>query len=63
MVRCILSNLLHSPDSGVKRSQRFALVEKGNIVLLLPWPIALGKRKDEKQRDNAQKYLEKKTQT
>ena len=42
----LMPALLHSPDGRIKRRQRFALVESGNIVLLLPWLIAYTRRGD-----------------
>ncbi|CAN0596375.1 unnamed protein product [Laminaria digitata] len=38
--------LLHSLDGRIKRRRRFALVESGDIVLLLPWSIAYTRRGD-----------------
>lgn len=35
----ILSALRRSPDERIKRRQRFAFVERGNIILPLPCPI------------------------
>ena len=37
----LIPALLHSPDGRFKRRQRFALVESGIIVFLLPWVMAL----------------------
>lgn len=36
----ILMALLHLPDGPIKMRQRFALVESGHTVLLLPWIMA-----------------------
>ena len=46
--------LLHSPDGRIKRRQRFALVESGDIVLLLLWLMAFIRGGDSRQRDAAQ---------
>ena len=45
----IMPALLHSPDGRIKRRQRFALVESGDIVLLLPWLMAYTSRRDSRQ--------------
>ena len=46
---CLMPALLHSPDGRMKRRQRFALVESGDIVLPLPWLIAYTRREDLRQ--------------
>ena len=50
--------LLHSPDGRIKRRQRFALVESGDIVLLLPWIMSYTRRMDSRQRDAANETSE-----
>ena len=45
----IMPALLHSPDGRIKRRERFALVESGDIVLLLPWLMAYTSRRDSRQ--------------
>ncbi|CAN0583788.1 unnamed protein product, partial [Laminaria digitata] len=42
----LMPALRHSPDGRIKRRQRFALVDSGGIVLLLPWLIAYTRRGD-----------------
>ena len=54
----IMPALLHSPDGRIKRRQRFALVESGYIVLLLPWLSAYTRRGDSRQRDATQEASE-----
>ena len=49
----IMPALLHSPDGRIKRRQRFALVENGDIVLLLPWLMAYTRRRDSRERNAA----------
>ena len=44
---------LHSPDGIIKRRQRFALVESGDTVFLLPWLIVYTRRSKKRQRDAA----------
>ena len=36
----LMPALLHSPNGRIKKRQRFALVESGDVVLLLPWLMA-----------------------
>ena len=50
--------LLHSSDGRIKRRQRFALVESGDIMLLLPWLMAFTRGGDSRQRDAAQEAWE-----
>ena len=38
---CLMRALLCSPDGRIKSRQRFALVESGSIVLLLPWLVGV----------------------
>ena len=45
----IMPALLHSPDGRIKRRERFALVESGDIVLLLPWLMAYTSRRGSRQ--------------
>ena len=47
----LMPALLYSPDGQIKRRRRFALVESGDIVFLLPWPIAFTRGGDSRQRD------------
>ena len=54
----IMPTLLHSPDGRIKRRQRFAVVESGDIVLLLPWLMAYTRRRDSRQRDAASEASE-----
>ena len=49
----IMPPLLHSPDGRIKRRQRFALVESGDTVFLLPWLIVYTRRSKKRQRDAA----------
>ena len=42
----VMSALLHSSDGRIKKRQRFALVESGDIVLLLPWLLAFTRGRD-----------------
>ena len=49
---------LHSPDGRVKRRQRFALGENGDIVLLLPWLMVYTKRRNTRLKGVAQQYSE-----
>ena len=49
----IMPPLLHSPDGRIKRRQRFALVESGDIVVLLPWLMAYTRQRDSRQRESA----------
>ena len=53
MLWYIMPALLHLPDGRIKRRQRFALVESGDIVLLFPWLMAYVRRRDLRQRDAA----------
>ena len=54
----IMPALLHSPDGRIKRKQRFALVESGDMVLLLPWLMSHTRRRDSRQRDAANEASE-----
>ena len=49
----LMPALLHSSDDRIKRRQGLALVESGDIVFLLPWPIAFTRGGDSRQRDAA----------
>ena len=49
----LMPALLHSPDGTIKKRQRFALVESGDIVLLLPWLMAFTRGRDSRPRDAA----------
>ena len=49
----IMPPLLHSPDGRIKRRQRFALVESGDIVVLLPWLMAYTRQRDSRERESA----------
>ena len=49
----LMPALLHSPDGTIKKRQRFALVETGDIVLLLPWLMAFTRGRDSRPRDAA----------
>ena len=49
----LMPALLHSPDGWIKKRQRFALVESGDIVLLLPWLMAFTRGRDSRPRDAA----------
>ena len=44
----------HAADDRFKRRQRFALVENGDAVSLLPWMMAYTRRGGARQRDAAQ---------
>ena len=57
-LRYIMPALLHSPDGRIKRRQRFALVESGDIVFLFPWLMAYTRRMDSGQRDAANEASE-----
>ena len=45
--------LPHSPDGRIKKPERFALVESGDIVLLIPWQMAFTRGRDSRPRDAA----------
>ena len=47
----VMPALLRSPDSRIKRRQRFALVESGDIVLLLSWLMTFTRGGDSRSRD------------
>ena len=49
----LMPGLLHSSDGRIKKRQRFALVESGDIVLLLPWLMAFTRGRDSRPRDAA----------
>ena len=55
----LMPALLRSPDSRINRRQRFALVENGGIVLLVPWLMAFTSGGDSRQRDAAQEASKK----
>ena len=54
----LMPALLDSPDGRIKRRQRFALVENGDIVLLLPWLMTFSRGGDSRQRDAGQEAPE-----
>ena len=54
----LMPALLYSPDGRIKRRQRFALVESGDIVLLLPWVMAFTRGGDSRPRDAAHEASE-----
>ena len=54
----IMPALLHSLDGRITRRQRFALVEREDIVFLLLWLMAYTRRGDLRQRDAAQEASE-----
>ena len=45
--------LPHSPDARIKKPERFALVESGDIVLLLPWLMAFTRGRKSRPSDAA----------
>ena len=49
----LMPGLLHSSDGRIKKRQRFALVESGDIVLLRPWLMAFTRGRDSRPRDDA----------
>ena len=49
----LMPALLHSPDGRIKKRQRFALVESGDIVLLLPWLMMFTRGRDSRSSDAA----------
>ena len=49
----LMPALLHSPDCKIKKRQRFALVESGDIVLVLPWLMVFTRGRDSRPRDAA----------
>lgn len=55
--------LLYSPDGRVKRRQRFALVEIGDIVLLLLWLIACTRRGETQDRGVPPKKIRRRLST
>ena len=50
--------LLHSPEGRIKKRQIFALVDSGDIVLLLLWLMTFTRGEDSRQRDTAQEASE-----
>jgi len=42
----LMPTLLHSPHGRIKRRQRVALVQSGDIVPLFPWLMAYTRRRD-----------------
>ena len=51
----LIPALLHAPDGQIKKRQRFALVESGDIVILLLWLMAFTRGGDPTQPDAAKK--------
>ena len=49
----LMPALLHSPDCKIKKRQRFALVESGDIVFLLLWLTTFSRGRDSRPRDAA----------
>ena len=49
----ILPALLHSQDGRVKRRERFASVERGDITLFLPWMMEYTRRASARRSDLA----------
>ena len=47
----LMPALLHSPDGRIKRRQRVASAENGDIIHLLPWRMAFTRKGDSRQRD------------
>ena len=45
----LMPALLHSPGGRIKRRQRFAVVESGDIVLLLSWLMVFTRGGDSRQ--------------
>ena len=49
----LMPALLPLPDGGIKRRQLLSLMESGNIMLLLPWLMALTRGRGSRPRDAA----------
>ena len=54
----LMPALLHSPEGRIKKRQIFALVDSGDIVLLLLWLMTFTRGEDSRQRDTAQEASE-----
>ena len=49
----LMPALLHSPDGRIKKRQRFALVESGDVLFLLLWLVAFTRGRNSWPRDAA----------